>query len=89
MKKPSIWNIDRRAALKGAAALGAVQVTSPFVIAARAADPIKVGMVDPLTGVYAAVAQNEVLGARFAVEQVNAKGGVLGRPSSSGRGYRQ
>ena len=80
MKKPSIWNIDRRAALKGAAALGAVQVTSPFVIAARAADTIKVGMVDPLTGVYAAVAQNEVLGARFAVEQVNAKGGVLGRP---------
>ena len=37
-------------------------------------------MVDPLTGVYAAVANNEVIGARFAVEQINAKGGVLGRP---------
>jgi branched-chain amino acid transport system substrate-binding protein len=37
-------------------------------------------MVDPLTGVYAADAQNEVIGARFAVEQINAKGGVLGRP---------
>ena len=29
-------------------------------------------MVDPLTGVYAAVAQNEVIGARLAVEQINA-----------------
>jgi branched-chain amino acid transport system substrate-binding protein len=37
-------------------------------------------MVDPLTGVYAAVAQNEVTGAKFAVEQINAKGGVMGRP---------
>jgi branched-chain amino acid transport system substrate-binding protein len=37
-------------------------------------------MVDPLTGVYSAVAQNEVAGAKLAVEQINAKGGVLGRP---------
>src|SRR5438128_5262692 len=80
MNNFSIGKIDRRSALKGAAALGAMQVASPFVIPARAADAIKVGMVDPLTGVYAAVAQNEVTGARFAVEQVNAKGGVLGRP---------
>ncbi len=36
-------------------------------------------MVDPLTGVYAAVAQNEVIGVKLAVEQINAKGGVLGR----------
>ena len=41
---------------------------------------MKIGMVDPLTGVYAAVAQNEVTGPSFAVEQINAKGGVLGRP---------
>jgi hypothetical protein len=31
-------------------------------------------MVDPMTGVYAAVAQNEVSGAKLAVEQINAKG---------------
>jgi branched-chain amino acid transport system substrate-binding protein len=37
-------------------------------------------MVDPLTGVYAAVAQNEVTGAKLAVQQINAKGGILGRP---------
>jgi branched-chain amino acid transport system substrate-binding protein len=37
-------------------------------------------MVDPLTGVYAAIAQNEVIGAKYAVEQINAKGGIMGRP---------
>src|SRR5215475_1387204 len=72
--------LGRRTLLKGAAAIGALQVASPFLIKARGETPIKVGMVDPLTGVYAAVAQNEVTGAKLAVEQINAKGGVLGRP---------
>jgi branched-chain amino acid transport system substrate-binding protein len=72
--------LDRRTVMKTVAAAGIMQIASPFVISARAADAIKIGMVDPLTGVYAAVAQNEVIGAKFAVEQINAKGGVLGRP---------
>ena len=71
--------IGRRTLLKGAAAAGALQVASPFIIAARAETPIRIGLVDPLTGVYAAVAQNEVTGAKLAVEQINAKGGILGR----------
>ena len=71
---------DRRSVLKGAAGLGALGVASPFVIAARADTPIRIGMIDPLTGVYAAVAQNEVMGAKLAVDQINAAGGVLGRP---------
>jgi len=71
--------LSRRTVLKAAAAAGLVQFTAPFVITARAADAIKVGMIDPFTGVYAAVAQNELIGAKFAAEQVNAKGGVLGR----------
>ncbi len=70
---------DRRSLLKGAAAIGALQVASPFVIPVRAADNIKMGMVDPLTGVYAAPAGNEVMGAKLAVDQINAKGGVMGR----------
>ncbi len=37
-------------------------------------------MVDPLTGVYAAIAQGEVVGAKFAAEEINKKGGILGRP---------
>src|SRR3974390_2055561 len=71
---------DRRAVIKTALAAGVAQVVSPFVITVRAADAIKIGMVDPLTGAYAAVANNEVIGAKLAVEQINAKGGVLGRP---------
>src|ERR1700686_1460715 len=72
--------IGRRALIRAGAAIGALQVASPFIINALGETPIKIGMVDPLTGVYAAVAQNEVIGAKFAVEQINAKGGVLGRP---------
>src|SRR5438445_1248129 len=77
-----IFNLrfDRRKLLKGTAALGALQVASPFIIQARGETPIRIGMVDPLTGVYAAVAGNEVMGARLAVQQINAKGGILGRP---------
>src|SRR5512140_1223600 len=72
--------LNRRTIIKGAGAIGVLQVTSPFIIKALGETPIKIGMVDPLTGVYAAVANNEVIGAKFAVEQINAKGGVLGRP---------
>ncbi len=70
---------DRRTVLKTAAAAGVVQIASPFVVPAWTADNIKMGMVDPLTGVYAAPAGNEVIGAKYAVEQINAKGGILGR----------
>src|SRR5664280_3593335 len=64
--------INRRAVIKTAVAAGVAQIASPFVITARAADAIKIGMVDPLTGAYAAVANKEVIGAKFAVEQINA-----------------
>jgi len=78
--KPSLPTVGRRTVLKAAAAAGVAQFAAPFVRSARAADAIKIGMVDPFTGVYAAVAQNELIGAKLAVEQINAKGGVLGRP---------
>ena len=71
--------LDRRSLMKGAAAAGALQVASPFIIQARGETPIRIGMVDPLTGVYAAPAGNEVMGARLAVEKINAKGGIQGR----------
>src|ERR1700748_3820800 len=74
------WSINRRTILKSGAAIAAAQFSSPFIITARGETPIKIGMVDPLTGVYAAIAQNEVIGAKLAAEQINAKGGILGRP---------
>jgi branched-chain amino acid transport system substrate-binding protein len=77
-KKP--WSINRRTILKSSAAIAAAQFSSPFIITARGETPIRIGMVDPLTGVYAAIAQNEVVGAKYAVEQINAKGGIMGRP---------
>src|SRR6201985_3819675 len=72
--------IDRRAILKSTAAIAAVQFSSPFIIKARGETPVRIGMVDPLTGVYAAIAQGEVVGAKFAAEEINKKGGILGRP---------
>jgi branched-chain amino acid transport system substrate-binding protein len=72
-------NLDRRTVLKGAGIAAMAQMTSPFIISARGETALRIGMVDPLTGVYAAPAGNEVMGAKLAVEQVNAKGGMLGR----------
>jgi branched-chain amino acid transport system substrate-binding protein len=74
------WSINRRTILKSGAAIAAAQFSSPYIINARGETAIKIGMVDPLTGVYAAIAQNEVIGAKYAVEQINAKGGIMGRP---------
>ena len=70
---------DRRTILKTAAAAGVVQITSPFVVTTRAADEVKIGLDNPLTGTYAAVGKNELIGCQLAVEQINAKGGILGR----------
>src|SRR6202521_2624434 len=81
MTAPSrIRTFSRRTILKGAGAAAALQLASPFIIKARGETPVRIGMVDPLTGVYAAIAQNEVAGAKFAIEEINKKGGILGRP---------
>jgi branched-chain amino acid transport system substrate-binding protein len=74
------WSVDRRTILKSGAVIAAAQITSPFIIKARGETPVRIGMVDPLTGVYAALAQNEVVGAKYALEEINKKGGILGRP---------
>jgi branched-chain amino acid transport system substrate-binding protein len=79
MEKNGQFGMNRRTVLKTALAAGVAPIASPFVISAQAADVIKIGMVDPLTGVYAAPAQNEVTGAKLAVQHINAKGGILGR----------
>ena len=71
--------ISRRSIIKASAAAGLVQVTSPFIISARGETPVKIGMVDPFTGVYAAIAQGEAEGAKLAIEHINKKGGILGR----------
>jgi branched-chain amino acid transport system substrate-binding protein len=46
---------------------------------AQAADPIKVGMVAPLTGPGAESGRFQTQGAKLAVDEINKAGGVLGR----------
>ena len=73
-------SIRRRTLLKAGAALGASQViAAPFVVTALGDEPVKIGMVNPLTGVLSALAQSEVDGAKYAEAEINKKGGILGR----------
>jgi branched-chain amino acid transport system substrate-binding protein len=58
---------------------GAV-LLSLATLAGRAAEPIKIGEVGPLTGKDAAFGQQGHRGIQMAVDEINAKGGVLGRP---------
>src|ERR1700729_4104603 len=72
--------IDRRRLVKSGALLAAAQFASPFVIRARAADSVKIGLDNPLTGTYAGPGKNELVGCQMALDEINAKGGILGRP---------
>ena len=72
--------ISRRRLVKSGLALAGAQIAQPFVIAARAAEVVKIGLDNPLTGTYAALGKNELVGCQMALEAINAKGGVLGRP---------
>jgi branched-chain amino acid transport system substrate-binding protein len=47
---------------------------------AQTKDPIKVGLIQPLSGPIAAAGSYITNAAKIAVERINAKGGVLGRP---------
>ena len=60
-------SIRRRTLLKAGVALGASQVISaPFIVTALGEETVKIGMVNPLTGVLSALAQSEVDGAKYA-----------------------
>jgi len=76
---PSSGGIGRRDLLKAGLVIGAAQVASPFVLRARAADAVKIGLDNPLTGSLGGLGKNELVGCQLALEQINAKGGVLGR----------
>ena len=72
--------VDRRTLVKSALALGAASKSRPFVDhGPRRGRAVKIGLDNPLTGTYAAVGKNELIGCQLAVEQINAKGGILGR----------
>lgn len=60
-----------------------VAVISPVLArgtAEEAAKPIKIGAPLPLTGAYAADGEHMLMGLELAVDDLNAQGGLLGRP---------
>ena len=76
----SSFRIRRRTFFGAGLAAGALQVFSPFVRTARAADAVKIGLDNPLTGPLASLGKNELIGCQMAIDAINAKGGILGRP---------
>jgi branched-chain amino acid transport system substrate-binding protein len=67
----------RRTLFKVSAAAGLL--SAPAIIAARGETSVKIGMVDPLTGILSALAASEVEGAKYAVAAINKNNGILGR----------
>src|SRR6267142_4482338 len=57
----------------------ATVIAFDLVTGAAAQSTIQIGMVQPLTGAFAAAGTDVVNGAKIAVEEINAKGGVLGK----------
>ena len=79
MASNSRRGVGRRTILKAGVAASAAQFAGPFIVKALGEEPVKIGLDNPLTGTYAAVGKNELIGCQLAVEQINAKGGILGR----------
>ncbi len=78
-KNPISRPLKRRTVLKAGLALGTLQVTSPFLVKALGEVPVKIGLDDPFTGTYAELGLHEKIGCQLAVDEINKKGGILGR----------
>ena len=76
--------ITRRTALQtigATTALATGTLAAPAIIKrASAADPIRVGVISPLTGAWTVYGRAHSAGFQMAVDEINEKGGVLGRP---------
>jgi branched-chain amino acid transport system substrate-binding protein len=57
-----------------------IWITTFFLVSCTGKDPIRVGFVAQLTGVQAELGVQERNGVQLAVEEINAAGGVAGRP---------
>ncbi len=73
----------RRRVLKALGVVGASSLAGTFGVPrvfAQAKTPIRIGVVLPLSGAYAAQGTAAARGIQLLAEQTNAKGGLLGRP---------
>ncbi|MFN0263074.1 ABC transporter substrate-binding protein [Tepidamorphus sp. 3E244] len=74
---PNRHLLSRRTILAGASSLaGATALQAPFVSRARAADPVKIGLLHPTSGFYANAGKQCRAGAELAIADVNAAGGI-------------
>jgi len=72
--------ITRREVIKVGLGAGALALGAPAILAHGLGDqPIKIGDIDPLTGNYASEGESQIRGAKMALAEINAKGGILGR----------
>src|SRR5213595_2225734 len=75
--------LTRRTVLKttaAAAGLSTVSLAMPGVLrSARGEQPIKIGLISPLTGAWTVYGKAHSAGLQLGVDEINAAGGVLGR----------
>ena len=72
--------LGRRTLLKAGAALaGASAIGFPAIVRGQA-ERIRIGHLTPLTGFLGALGEYSVMGIRIAADEINAEGGVMGRP---------
>lgn len=67
--------LSRRTVLKGAAALGVGALAAPTVLRAQPA-AVKIGLLQPMSGFLSGDGQLASIGAKVAVEEINAAGGI-------------
>ena len=73
-------NLSVKKSMRALAALAAVVIILLLPIAAKAAEPIKVGLSVALTGGVAPIGKQVLTALQIWRDDVNAKGGLLGRP---------
>ncbi len=72
--------LSRRTVLKGLGAAAAGVAAGPaFIRSASAAEPIRIGVISPLTGAWTVYGKAHLAGMQMAAAEINAKGGVMGR----------
>src|SRR2546423_10041746 len=72
--------ISRRGILRGGSALAGIAALGAPLLSRAQADKIRIGHLTPMTGFLGALGEYAVMGIRMATEEINAAGGVLGRP---------
>lgn len=65
--------------IRAATTLVGVIAASALIVPAFAADPIKIGVVTPLSGTYTPIGQQVRWGLELATKAINADGGIMGR----------